>query len=145
LQVRIDTGDLRKLYTDLKGLPGNLRVELRRGIKAAAQPIADRVKANAGWSSRIPGAVRVKPSFSAKGTGVSIVVDSGRAPEGAPLENKGRSGTFRHPVYGNREVWVSQQARPFFYSTAASSSSVSAAEKAILDVADVVARKAGFR
>ena len=145
LQVRIDTGDLRKLYTDLKGLPGNLRVELRRGIKAAAQPIADRVKANAGWSTRIPGAVQVKPSFSAKGTGVSIVVNPGRAPEGAPLENKGRSGTFRHPVYGNRDVWVSQPARPFFYSTAASSSSVSAAEKAILNVADTVARKAGFR
>jgi len=145
LQVRIDTGDLRKLYTDLKGIPGNLRVELRRGIKAAAQPIADRVKANAGWSSRIPGAVRVKPSFSANGTGVSIVVDSGRAPEGAPLENKGRGGTFRHPVYGNRDVWVNQQARPFFYSTAASSSAVSAAEKAILEVADAVARKAGFR
>jgi len=133
------------LYTDLKGLPGNLRVELRRGIKAAAQPIADRVKANAGWSTRIPGAVQVKPSFSAKGTGVSIVVNPGRAPEGAPLENKGRSGTFRHPVYGNRDVWVSQPARPFFYSTAASSSSVSAAEKAILNVADTVARKAGFR
>ena len=145
LAVHVDTAELRKLYVDLKGVEGNLRVELRRGIKKAADPLAQRVRANAGWSSRIPGAVKVKPSFTARGAGVSIVVDAKAAPEGAPLENKGRGGTFRHPVYGNRDVWATQTARPFFWAAVSSSGAVSAVEQVIVQVMDAVAVKAGFR
>lgn len=145
LQVHVNTDDLRKLYVDLKGVEGNLRVELRRGIKKAADPLAQRVKAAAGWSSRIPGAVKVKPSFSATGAGVTIIVDAKQAPEAAPLENKGRGGTFRHPVYGNRDVWVTQAARPFFYAAVSSSSAVDAVEQVIVQVMDAVAVKAGFK
>jgi hypothetical protein len=145
LVVSIDTKDLRQLYVDLKGVEGNLRVELRKGVKAAAEPIAAAVRSAASWSSRIPGAIRVKPSFGARSTGVTITVDSGRAPEARVLEHGGRSGTFRHPVYGNREVWVSQKAQPFFFTTVSSSSAVDQAERSILAAMDAVARKAGFK
>lgn len=145
LRVNIDTKDLRQLYVDLKGVEGNLRVELRKGVKAAAEPIASAVRAAASWSSRIPGAVRVKPSFGARTTGVTITVDAGRAPEARALEHGGRGGTFRHPVYGNREVWVSQKARPFFFTTVSNSSSVDTAERAVIAAMDAVARKARFR
>lgn len=38
----------------------------------------------------------------------------GDAAQYAPaFENQGKVGTFRHPVFGNREVWVNQQAHPF--------------------------------
>jgi hypothetical protein len=145
LKVDIDTKDLRQLYVDLKGVEGNLRVELRKGVKAAAEPIASAVRSAASWSSRIPGAVRVKPSFGARSTGVTITVDGGRAPEARVLEHGGRGGNFRHPVYGNREVWVSQRAQPFFFTTVSSGSAVDSAEKAILAAMDAIARKAGFR
>jgi len=145
LVVKIDTKDLRQLYVDLKGVEGNLRVELRKGVKAAAEPIASAVRSAASWSSRIPGAVRVKPSFGARSTGVTVTVDGGRAPEARVLEHGGRGGTFQHPVYGNRDVWVPQKAQPFFFTTVSSGSAVGNAERAILAAMDAVARKAGFK
>jgi hypothetical protein len=151
LKVDIDTKDLRQLYVDLKGVEGNLRVELRKGVRAAAAPLADRVRAGASWSSRIPGAVKVKPSFSAKGAGVTIAVDAKAAPEARPLENGGKGGDFRHPVYADGSqtrgdwTWVSQKAQPFFYHSVTSSSAIDSAEKAILAAMDAVASKAGFR
>lgn len=114
LEIRVDSPDLRELYQAAKAADGNLQVLLRRGVKEAAQPIANGVKSAASWSSRIPGATRTKASFSAKGASVTVEVDAAAAPEAAPLNHGGRGGTFRHPVFGNRENWVSQQARPFF-------------------------------
>jgi hypothetical protein len=145
LDVHIDASELHQLYVDLKAVEGNLRVELRHAIADSGQPLAALVRNAAGWSSRIPGAVKVSASFSTRSAGVAIKVDGGAAPEAAPLENKGQSGTFGHPVYGNREVWVRQQARPFFYRTLSGSSAVGIAEKAILAAMDKVAAKAGFR
>lgn len=148
LEVQLDVAQMRQLYVDLKAVEGNLRVELRKGIVEAAKPITAAVKVNAGWSNRIPGAVKTKPSFSAKAAGIQIIVDAKKAPEAAPLENGGSSGTFRHPVYADggkvRDdwTWVNQQARPFFYSgVRAANSGVTAAIQAVMDT---VAAKAGF-
>ena len=44
---------------------------------------------------------------------VSVTAGGKRAPEAVVLEHGGVEGTFRHPVFGNRDVWVSQKARPF--------------------------------
>lgn len=49
-------------------------------------------------------------------TKVGVRVGAGRKPhsgEAAAFENKGIPGTFRHPVFGNYDVWRPQQARPF--------------------------------
>ena len=40
-------------------------------------------------------------------------VDVKKAPEAAPINNKGQAGTFRHPVFGH-DVWVDQAAHPFY-------------------------------
>lgn len=151
LDVHIDASELHQLYVDLKAVEGNLRVELRHAIADSGQPLAALVRNAAGWSSRIPGAVKVSASFSTRSAGVVIKVDGKAAPEAAPLENKGQSGTFRHPVYADASnprsdwTWVPQQARPFFYRTLSGSSAVGIAEKAILAAMDKVAAKAGFR
>lgn len=140
---------MRQLYVDLKAVEGNLRVEMRKGIVAAAKPVVDAVAANASWSSRIPGAVKAKTSFSAKNAGVSITVDAKKAPEARPLENNGQGGMFRHPVFadGSRvrgdQTWVSQPAQPFFWAgVRGANSDVMAAMNAVMDA---VAHKAGFK
>lgn len=145
LDVKVDTTQLRQLYADLKGVEGNLRVELRKGVKNAADPMVQKVRSAAAWSSRIPAAVTVKPSFAAKGASVSIIVNQAAAPEAAPLEHGGQGGSFRHPVFGDRNAWVAQPARPFFYPTVSGSAAIAAAEQAIVAVMDAVARKAGFK
>lgn len=106
--------ELKGLIKDLGGIPQEVQRELRPALRRAVQPAVQRVRSNASWSSRIPAATKASTSFG-RTPGVTIRVDSKAAPEARPIEHDGRPGTFRHPVYGNREVWVSQAARPFFY------------------------------
>jgi hypothetical protein len=141
IRIQVDSHDLADLYRAAKAAPGVVQVELRRGVKKAAQPVADSVKSAASWSSRIPGSIKTKASFAAKGASVTIVADAGIAPEAAPLNHGGKGGTFRHRVFGG-DTWVSQPARPFFQTGA--KAGTPAAERAMLDVMDQIARKLGF-
>lgn len=141
VELHVESRALMKLFAELKAMEGSLQVELRRGIREAAAPMVAAVKANASWSSRIPGAVKAKPAFTARRAGVTIQVNAGAAPEARPLENLGKGGMFRHPVYGNRQNWASQAARPFFFSALERSTE---AEIAMHAVMARVAAKAGM-
>lgn len=113
----LDASALELLVERFRDVPRELRPAIRRAVQSAAADFVSDVKADASWSSRIPGAVRVKTSFAKAGAGVRVYVDSKRAPHARPYEglsDGGNRGSFRHPVYGNRDVWVSQATRPFF-------------------------------
>lgn len=105
---------LQELIKDLGEIPRAVQRELRPAFRQAAKPAVARIRQNASWSSRIPAAVKVSTSFG-RTPGVMIRVDSKKAPHARPIEHDGQPGMFRHPVYGNREVWRDQPARPFFY------------------------------
>lgn len=141
IDFHVQSTDMQRLFAELKAMEGSLQVELRRGMAAAAGPAVESVKRSAAWSSRIPGAVRAQPYFTARRAGVRIIVDATKAPEGRPLEHGGESGTFRHPVFG-QNTWVTQPARPFFYSALEKSTEV---EAAMWTVMDAVALKGGMK
>lgn len=150
LQLAVTSTDLRQAYVDLKSAAKELMPELRKGMKAAAKPLVDSIKREAGFSGRIPGATSAKVSFSAKSAGLSVKVDAKKAPEARPLNNRGRAGTFRHPVYAdaaresrNEWTWVAQPANPFW--ARGIKNSDRGIDKAMADVLDSVARKAGFK
>lgn len=105
--------EVRKLIKDFGKLPPALRKELRPALRKGSQPALAEAKRRAGWSSRIPAATRISTSFAKKRAGVSIRVSAKRAPHARPNEDLDGSGDFRHPVFGNRSVWVTQHARPF--------------------------------
>jgi hypothetical protein len=112
-----DVSELTSLMRDFQDVPAKLRPAIRREVAAAGKGFTDAVKADASWSSRIPGAVKIKTSFAQRGAGVRVFVDSKAAPHARPYEGLapgGNRNAFRHPVYGNREVWVTQATRPFF-------------------------------
>jgi hypothetical protein len=113
--MSVDRAQLEALIRDLGAIPPDVRREMAPIVRKAAEPVLSQMKANASWSTRIPGAIRVTGGFGASVTGVTFRVDAKRAPHARPYEHDGAEGTFRHPVYGNRENWVSQAARPFFY------------------------------
>lgn len=138
--VSVDRHELQALIRDLGAIPPALRRELRPGMLRAAQPVLQEMRRRSSWSSRIPGAI----SMTQAGTtfGVRFRVDSGRAPHARPYENDGSPGTFRHPVYGNRENWVSQAARPFFYGSVADKADE--VRDAIGDIVMQVAHEHGF-
>jgi len=141
VEVRVDSKDLAALFAAAKAAEGNIQVELRRGVKEAAKPVVASIKTQAGWSTRIPGAIKAKASFARKGASVTIVANAKVAPEAAPLEHGGQPGMFRHPVFGG-STWVSQPARPFF--RAGAQAGTPAADAAMLHMMDDIARKLGF-
>jgi hypothetical protein len=116
----VDHQSITMLAKQLGSVPIELRRELRPKLRASAQHIVDDMRQRASYSTRIPGAIRMTVSFSGRGSGggVKIRVDSQKAPHARVLErgNDGsRSSTFRHPVFGNTDSWVSQKTRPFFF------------------------------
>jgi hypothetical protein len=135
--------DVRKLINDLRKIGDGVGRNLGKEFKKAAGPVAAQAKANASWSSRIPGAITVGVSSSRRFPGAQIKVSKDKAPHARLFEFPGRGGSFRHPVYGNREVWVSQEGRPFIRPAvrAKGSGFAEAADRAV----DAAAKANGFR
>lgn len=108
--MSVNRAELRKLIVDLSAIPEDMREELAHDIRDGAELILDEMHRRASWSTRIPAATTMRAS----GTGAELSTSAARAPHARPYE--GLSGDpFRHPVYGNRDNWVSQAARPFFF------------------------------
>jgi hypothetical protein len=110
----LDPSSWRNLQRDLKRLAPEIQKELNKEIKGIAGDIVSDAKSSASWSSRIPGALAVSVTTSR----VGVKVNRKKAPHARAFEGVGRSGfgtksSFRHPVFGNRNVWVSQPTRPF--------------------------------
>ena len=114
----IEYGEVSLLARRLGRIPLEMRAHLKPQLYAAGRIIADQAKRNASYSRRIPAAIRVTSRLSSSG-GVVIRVSASRAPHAKALEGRTRAGTtktaFRHPVFGNGDVWVGQQTRPFLH------------------------------
>jgi hypothetical protein len=128
----LDVTEFRMAYLELKFAGEGLDKDLREGIRWAGQGAVEAVKGAASWSHKIPPATRLKTSFAARGAGISVVVNAAQAPNARPIEHGGRGGTFRHPVWGNRDVWVNQAARPFL-KAAAEAPSIEEGMQQVLD------------
>lgn len=94
---------------DLRAMSKEVRREIRPALRKAAEPMVSEAKARAGWSTRIPGAIRL----AVIKRGVEIRVSAKRAPHARPYEGITGAAQFRHPVHGHRDRWVSQKTRPF--------------------------------
>ena len=135
--------EIRRLIDDLGKIPQDLKVKLRPELRAVGQIVRDQARFNASWSKKIPPATRVAVGFTKRNPGVSVQVNKNRAPNARPFEHGGEPGAFRHPVFGHRDRWVAQQARPFLYEALAQHASE--AEQRIAAAVDKVTRDAGFR
>lgn len=100
---------LAEATRELRGMSKEVRKETRPAIRKAAEPMVAQARANASWSSRIPKAIRLSNTRR----GVTIRVNKATAPHARPYEGIRGGSTFRHPVHGNRDRWVSQATRPF--------------------------------
>lgn len=107
--VVVDASAMSRLARELKAAAPEVYAAFRSELRAVAQVVATDAKGRASFSTRIPATIKVRTGV---GT-VKVVAGGEAAPDAAPLENRGVAGSFRHPVYGNRNVWVEQQARPF--------------------------------
>ena len=111
--------------------------QLRMTEKALAEPIAAAARARASWSKSIPPAIKA----TATGTFAGIRVSAKRS-RLAVIEERAK-GSFRHPLFGNREHWYSQTARPSVKPVVHAARP--AAEAAMRVAVREAAREAGFR
>lgn len=116
----IDTRDFKNVAKALRRAQPELANGLRRDLRVGGLLVAAKAKTIADeHSTTISKTIKVRTS------GATVVVTAGGAdaPVAAPFElgntggrksaSAGRGGTFRHPVYGNRDVWVTQEMHPF--------------------------------
>jgi len=144
----IDTTALHDLARDLRKLEGTTAREFRRGLREVGEVVAVEARSEAGgFSSKIADTIKVRVA----GATVEVRAGSPDVPEAVLLElgNVGnrrsghsRQGTFRHPVFGNTEVWVEQPMHP--YLKPAAEKSLPVAERRLGSVVDTALRQAGF-
>lgn len=122
--------DLKDLAHRLKdaAAPARLRRDLRRDIAAAMKPMKQAVQANeraipakgprsTGLRGDFVRATRIRVIASSARAEVKLEVAPSRMPAGKrklPVYMEGR-GRWRHPTFGNRDNWVSQQGHPYFW------------------------------
>lgn len=111
--MSIDASELAYLADRLGMVPAEQRKTVRKVLREAGQEVRDAARSNASWSSRIPGSLRVRVAFTGPRPGVYVSAAASAAPHARPFEGMTGRNPFRHPVFGNREAWVQQAARPF--------------------------------
>jgi hypothetical protein len=110
----------------------------KHALEDAARPYPMRVRASVlaipvkpegehtGLRARIAQCVSLSSGTDARSAYVSVWMDPFKMlpdytslplyMQGEKMTSRGRNySRWRHPVYGNREVWVSQSSRPYFY------------------------------
>jgi len=127
---------------------GSIPTELRKTLRPALRQVGEKTKADvaarASWSTRIPRSLRVRPVLTGKSVGVYVEAQARIAPHARAYEGLlDRRDSFRHPVFGDRDAWVSQATRPFMAPGVAANAR--ATSEAISDAVDEAARAAGFR
>jgi hypothetical protein len=91
---------------------GNIGAEAVRKRLAEATP--DGTPLGPGREALIA-ATRVTVSFGKRSAGTRIVTSASKLPpEHQGLLNVYNKTTFRHPVFGNENVWADQKGRPYF-------------------------------
>jgi hypothetical protein len=152
---------LKRLSRDLRGAAnGDLRRELRRQIRDAGRPVVADVRAAAlrvevesskgghvdpDKSTGLRRAVAGATGLSVTANGIRIRVSSARLGKTHPpklaryLDASFRYKRWRHPVFGNRDVWVEQTGEPFFFATIRKHTATF--RKACLDAMEDVAQK----
>jgi hypothetical protein len=136
----VDAGDLRRLMRDLREVEDGkeLSKELRTGLRGVLNPLRDQVKAAyrsapgyQGKRSRsrakqpdlrvlLVKATKTEVRTTGRLAGARLRVDGRKMPSGlrslpSMWEGPPQGKRWRHPVFGDRGVWVAQDGRSTFY------------------------------
>lgn len=117
VELQLQGDALRALQRKLKAMDAKeLRRELNKGIREGAKPLVDdaraAARANLPREGGLAERIATKPTaISSTATGVRVRV---RGSDATSLDR----GILRHPVFGNRDVWVTRNIRPGWFTDA---------------------------
>lgn len=127
IEVRT-SNDLRRITRELRRMDNKeITKRFRKELRAAAKPLVPVVRASiqsipsrtgdGSLRAAMSRAVRVEVKTTGRQAGVAIRVDGRKMPahmKSLPSMVEGKK-RWRHPVFGNRDVWVQQPSHPYFY------------------------------
>jgi hypothetical protein len=96
-------GFRRELYSGLN----RVTKDTRRDMKAAIEPALPH---RGGLAAKVAKSASVTATASLRGNNVGVRIRARRRGVKGPSLRRMNKGEFRHPLYGNRGVWVSQTA-----------------------------------
>lgn len=110
---------LKELGAALKAADKSIKLELQRGFREAGKPLVKDIKAgvlatfpNRGGLANLAAksTIGIRTRFSGKNAGVRVQATGkkGRSVTTRTLKSIDESGSWRHPVWGNRKVWKDQ-------------------------------------
>ena len=135
-----DTRQLSRLARDIRAASPAAWKACRVALRASGQTILDTAKANASYSSRIPGSGKVVVTA---GGNIKVTFGGESAPDAAAIENKGK-GFVRHPTFSPRPGvdekvgWTSARSHPAFLGPALDAHREEIAAAIIAAVGDAV-------
>ncbi|MFJ9114484.1 hypothetical protein ACIRJO_02930 [Streptomyces sp. NPDC102394] len=125
--------DLQRIARELRRMDdAELKKRFGRELRAAARPMVPAVRqairqipskqpySASGLRGRMAKAVKLEVRTTGRQAGVRLRVDGRKMPDhekSLQAYMEGVKRPWRHPVYGNREVWVKQDPSPYFYKT----------------------------
>lgn len=136
--VGVDTRDLRAFVRATKKASPTAARGLRLMLRGAGEVVAEEARHIASQHS-----ASIPPTIKARTYLATVSVSAGKDVPLAALYELGNRGgnqdspTFRHPVYGNRNVFVEQQRYPFL--RPAAQAKEAELQEAVMKVADAVA------
>jgi len=132
--LELRTGkDLKRIGAELRRMNNKaLKQEFTKELRAAARPMVPAVRqairqipskrgySASGLRGHMSKAVKLEVRTAGRDAGVRIRVDGRKMPNRARAVQaymEGLKKPWRHPVYGNRENWVKQDPKPYFFKT----------------------------
>lgn len=117
--VGLDLSDLRLFSKALRKAEPALAKGVAKSLRAAGAIVANEIKVlSADASVTIPPSVKVRVagltvSVVAGGNGIPLAGLMDRGNSGRSSSTATNNSVFRHPVFGNMDVWVDQPMHPF--------------------------------
>ncbi|MGW4886904.1 hypothetical protein [Streptomyces murinus] len=125
--------DLKRIAAELRAMGDKeLKAQFSKELRTAARPMVPAVRRAIrqipskrgyradGLRGAMSRAVRLEVRMAGRDAGVRIRVDGRKMPDRARAVQsymEGLKKPWRHPVYGNREVWIKQDPHPYFFKT----------------------------
>jgi hypothetical protein len=122
--------DLRRISRQLRSMDNpEIKKRFAKELRGAAAPLVPLVRSSirsipskrayspGGLRGQLARATRLEVRTVGRSAGIAIRVDGRKMPNHMKALPRAVEGTkrWRHPVFGNREVWVQQPKQPYFF------------------------------
>ena len=108
--VSMDARQVARVARGIRRAAPEAWAATRVQLRAIGDTVAGEVRANASFSTKVPGSVRTSVT---RGGNVRVTIGGAKAPAAVALENKGK-GHPRHPLPNdNRSEWFTNRTPPF--------------------------------